>query len=74
MLEDRIELGTQRLPVRDGGTFMISLTEETGGNINLLIEEPDHPGHYLAVSCDAARARDIAAGLIELAEVVESNG
>lgn len=73
MLEERQELGTKNLPVREGGAFMLSLTEPEGGTINLMIEEPDNPGHYLVVTCNAVRARDIVAGLIELAEACESN-
>lgn len=77
-LQDRLEFGTQQVATTEGKGFCLGLTEPEGGDIRLGIVlehsgESMTPDQVIGVSCDAARARDIAAALIELAEVVEQS-
>lgn len=79
-LDDRIDFGTQQIETIPGEGFCLALTEPNGGDIRIGIsvergeDYRDVPRKIVAIACDAPRAREIAAALIELAEVVEANG
>lgn len=75
-LQDRIELDTQTVSVREGNGLLVGLTEPNGGEISLGIEEGEEgerPLKVVRIKMDAPHARDVAAALIELAGVVEGD-
>lgn len=75
-IQDRVELETQTVSVREGNGLLIGLTEPNGGEISLGIEESDEgvkPLKVIRIKMDAVHARDVAAALIELAGVVEGD-
>lgn len=78
-LDERIDFGDQQLATTQGTGFCLALTEPNGGEVRIGIVTDANPPRdappqqIVAITCNAQRARQIAASLIELAEVIEAN-
>lgn len=76
-LDERIDFGDRQISTIEGEGLCLALTEPHGGEIRIGIsmfnDDDRMPSKVLAITCDGARAREIAAQLIEFAELVEAD-